>query len=372
MTERQGWRGKGDKVLRRSPRKGGKTCGRPFTAPRKGTQAPSNQKKRSGTKDKEDSEVQVLTESEVQTIVNLTKAVEDKADSEVQEVTETENERDITARQETVMFEIEQDTNKTPESDKTESTPDIFRSPVMEEPIQATFKAVTYKGMSYKGVTRVEETEDQDKASDSEDDIPVATLLRHEKDNELSLEQIQDCKEGPVGERAIGVTVAKTFDGVEYRGKIDSFRKARQRYYYHVTYSDGDEEELNQSELRDGFVLGLSDVIEARWKKYKSQTADLNEDGKSEEEGSEDEGSQYDNTDFNAEVRQKRKDRDRKTKRITKKKRMELSDVILPESGDKTVAAEAFHKLDANQKQLVAHKVNRQTKKVTAFKSFLS
>jgi hypothetical protein len=36
------------------------------------------------------------------------------------------------------------------------------------------------------------------------------------------------------------------------------------------------------------------------------------------------------------------------------------------------VAAEAFHKLDANQKQLVADKVNRKTKKVTAFKSFLS
>ena len=82
--------------------------------------------------DKEDSEVQVLTESEVQTIVHLTKAVEDNADSEVQEVTETENERDITAREETMMFEKEQERNKTPESDKTESTPDIFRSPVQD------------------------------------------------------------------------------------------------------------------------------------------------------------------------------------------------------------------------------------------------
>jgi hypothetical protein len=59
MTERQGWRGKGDKVVRRSPRKGGKTCGRPFTAPRKVTQAPRNRNKRSGTTDKEDSEVQI-------------------------------------------------------------------------------------------------------------------------------------------------------------------------------------------------------------------------------------------------------------------------------------------------------------------------
>ncbi len=110
-----------------------------------------------------------MTESEVQTIVHLTKAVEDNADSEVQEVTETKNERDITARQETMMFEREQETNKTPESDKTESTPDIFRSPVqdleeqhvlgdkeavttdvvLEERIQATFTSLTYKGNSY-------------------------------------------------------------------------------------------------------------------------------------------------------------------------------------------------------------------------------
>ena len=29
------WKGKGEALPRRSPRKGGKTCGRPFTAPRK-------------------------------------------------------------------------------------------------------------------------------------------------------------------------------------------------------------------------------------------------------------------------------------------------------------------------------------------------
>ncbi len=132
MTKRQGWRGKGEKVVRRSPRRAGKTCGRPFTAPRKVTQSTHNRKKRIVRTDKEDSEVQVLTESEVQTIVHLTKTVEDNADSEVQEVTETENERDISARQETMMFAMPQETNKTPESDKTEITPDIFRSPVQE------------------------------------------------------------------------------------------------------------------------------------------------------------------------------------------------------------------------------------------------
>jgi hypothetical protein len=332
--------------------------------------------------DKEDSEVQVLTESEVQTFVNLTKTVENNADCEVQEVTETENEKDISTRHETMA----QDKHATTESDTTESTPDIviFRSPVTEaeqqqlleedetvttdvvldERIEASATSLTRKGKTYTGVVRVEETEKQDKASDSEDDIPVATLLRQEKGMPLSLQQIQDCKEGPVEERAIGVTIAKIFDGVEYRGKIDVFRKARQRIYYHVTYSDGDEEELLQAELRDGYILGLSAEIEAQWRKYKAQTEDPNIDGKSGDEASEDEGSQYDNTDYNEEVRQKRKQRDGKTKRTAKKKQIALSEVVLPQSGDKTVVAEAFQNLDDNQKQLVADKVNRKTKKV--------
>jgi hypothetical protein len=184
------------------------------------------------------------------------------------------------------------------------------------------------------------------------------------KSKTLTLKEIQDCKEGPVGERAIGVTIAKTFDGVEYRGTVDSFRTVRKRIYYHVTYSDGDEEELLQTEPRDGYVLGLSNEITEQWKKYKALSSDSNIDDKSEYEGSEDEGSQYDNTDYNYEVRQKRKQRHAKTKRVAKKKKLALSDVVLPQSGDKTVAAEAFQNLDDNQKKLVAEKVNRKTRKV--------
>jgi hypothetical protein len=108
--------------------------------------------------------------------------VEDNADSEVQEVTETENERDIAARHETMA----QDKQVTTESDTTESTPDIFRlevdgtsatDVVLDERIEASATSIAYKGNTYTGVMRVEETEEQDKGSDSEDDIPVATLL---------------------------------------------------------------------------------------------------------------------------------------------------------------------------------------------------
>ena len=59
------WLGKGDRLPRRSPRRKGKTCGRPFKAPRP------------------------VSEKEA-----------DKDESQAEIITETENERDIQARQE--------------------------------------------------------------------------------------------------------------------------------------------------------------------------------------------------------------------------------------------------------------------------------
>ncbi len=201
--------------------------------------------------------------------------VRDSRNSEVQIITDTQNERDIEARIQTVPDTIAETVQETTLSDTTESTPECLRSPVSE-----TLEAVTdtvsldvvgqqliqasnqlgnpmmLNGMPFLGVTFVPETEKQDEVSDSDDNILVATLLRKEKGTTLSLQQIQDCKEGPKGEKAIGVSVVKFFDGVEFRGIVDSFRTARQRQYYHVTYSDGDEEEMLQAELRDAYVLG--------------------------------------------------------------------------------------------------------------------
>jgi hypothetical protein len=68
-------KGKGDKKPRRSARKKGKTCGRPFKAPR----------------------LLVVKEAE-NDIVTVTET--DVNDSEVQITTETANDRDIQARQE--------------------------------------------------------------------------------------------------------------------------------------------------------------------------------------------------------------------------------------------------------------------------------
>jgi hypothetical protein len=287
MTDKE-WRGKGEMVVRRSPRKKGQKCGRPFIAPRKVTSTTTNQKdidpKQSKTKETDDSDVQVMPDSEVQN------------DSEVQFITETQNAREITAIQDI----LPQTKEVTIESDSTGSTPDIFRSPL--------------RGKSEYG-------------------IPVATVLRPEKGINLTQQQIQDCKEGSMGQRAVGVTVAKTFDGVEFRGTIDRFRQARKRMYYHVTYTDGDEEELSQTELRDCYLLGLKDDIERQWRQYKETTEGntIDQDNDNcEDDGSDEDGSQYDNSDYNEEVRHKRKERKEQNSRKSKKKKAELYGIVLP------------------------------------------
>jgi hypothetical protein len=91
---------KGQKVLRRSPRKKGRKCGRPFTAPRTVTQSVRNSRQNPLAEETKDSDVQLMTDSEVKNIVNVVKTMEDNQNSEVQLVTETEHDRKITARQE--------------------------------------------------------------------------------------------------------------------------------------------------------------------------------------------------------------------------------------------------------------------------------
>jgi hypothetical protein len=76
MTVR-GWKSKGGKEPRRSPRKTGKTCGRPFKAPRK-------KGKTTLGADVEDSDVQIVVPDK-----------QGENDSQVQCITETQNQRDM-------------------------------------------------------------------------------------------------------------------------------------------------------------------------------------------------------------------------------------------------------------------------------------
>ncbi len=150
------------------------------------------------------------------------------------------------------------------------ATSDVVHNHVIHARPQSRnlFDHIKFRGNTYQGIMHVDETEQQNKSSESEDDIPVSTLLRQEKGISLTVQvqQIQDCRDGLQGHRAIGVSVANFFGGVEFRGIVDSYTTARQRRYYHVVYTDGDEEESSQIELRDAYLLGLSEEIETQWK----------------------------------------------------------------------------------------------------------
>ena len=105
-------------------------------------------------------------------------------------------------------------------SDTTESTPEIFRSPVAETAFvvqdkvaldllgQQLFEAsnqsgnqMTLNGKPFLGVTFVPETEAQVESSDSDDNVPIATSIRKEKGSTLTIQQIKDCQEGPKGDK---------------------------------------------------------------------------------------------------------------------------------------------------------------------------
>ncbi len=102
--------------------------------------------------------------------------------------------------------------------------------------------------------------------------------------------------------------------------------KVRQRFYYHVTYTDGDEEELSQAELRDGYDLGLSGEIEAQWLAHKGkdiQTVVQETDLQSDCETSDGEGSEYDTRDYESELQKhKRKWKEDRKRAGTQKKRI--------------------------------------------------
>ncbi len=114
--------------------------------------------------------------------------------------------------------------------------------------------------MTYDRPSFIPETEIQESSGDR----PVVRSLRNRQKITLSLQQITDCQDGPLGDRAIGVQIAKSFGGYEYKGTVDKVRGDKEEgYIYHVEYEDGDEEELSQIELRDCYILGLSPEIEA-------------------------------------------------------------------------------------------------------------
>ena len=129
----KGWRSKGDLVPRRSPRQQRKTCGRPFSAPRQVRATIPKKPKTVQTNETEDSDIRVLTETEIQMIQSMEDEVpEVSQDSQVVIITETENQRDLQEREAPAsvtddLSDVE-DRHETV-SNTTESTPDILKSP---------------------------------------------------------------------------------------------------------------------------------------------------------------------------------------------------------------------------------------------------
>jgi hypothetical protein len=124
---------------------------------------------------------------------------------------------------------------------------------------------------------------------------------------------------------------------------------------------------MSQIELRDGYLLANTELIEAEWSLLKSQEKGkdaVETQHESEVETSDGEGSEYDRHDYDSEVKQTKRKRKELPKRAIKPNKNDLSGVILPQSGDKTVAGEAFAKLDKAQKKIVTDKVNKKTKQV--------
>jgi hypothetical protein len=124
---------------------------------------------------------------------------------------------------------------------------------------------------------------------------------------------------------------------------------------------------MTQIELRDAYMLANTDLIEAEWTLLKSlekgkEASERQDD--SDVETSDGEGGEYDRLDYESEVKQTKRKRKEVPKKAKKPQKNELAGVILPQSGDTTVAGEAFAKLNKAQKKVVTDKVNKKTKQV--------
>ena len=218
------WQSKGQKTVRQSPRQGKRQCARPFKAPRSVT-----------TKDKE---VELISE----TFIDVISETENARDIEARQDKEphvipfikgiqllSEREADECAEHGEVLrwshdSDVEETKDQTPEnitSDTTGSTPEIFKSPdLVQDRVsgsngndtslgEETVVAKTVPPRKYKGWVYIPESEAKENSSDSEDNVPVTSLLKPKTLTSPYLEELQDYKEGPEGERVVGKTVAK-------------------------------------------------------------------------------------------------------------------------------------------------------------------
>jgi hypothetical protein len=92
--------------------------------------------------------------------------------------------------------------------------------------------------------------------SDAEDDdVPLVSLVTTASSNVVAVQPPDAVL--PQGEACIGIHVTRDFGGEHeiFKGSIVSVDLNRRRPLYHVLYDDGDEEDYDDEELRQGIKL---------------------------------------------------------------------------------------------------------------------
>jgi hypothetical protein len=169
-------------------------------------------------KETNDSEVRILTESEVETLASMGAAIpgfEESDEAQAENVLEDEPHQDKTEQDRQAEDKIIETVQVPAESDTTESTPEILQSPdKLQDRVpgssgiapglgEKTVVGKTVAPRKYKGWVFVPETEEKEDSSDSEDNVPIASQLKPQTVTSKRLEELQDFREGPVGKRAI-------------------------------------------------------------------------------------------------------------------------------------------------------------------------
>ncbi len=158
-----------------------------------------------------------------------------------------------------------------------------------------------WKDTTYPYHAFVPETEEQ--ASDCEEDnVPVSQILALESSTKKKMPQLT------TGEACVGHIILKQFETGVFKGTVMTATKLRGRFLYHIVYEDGDSEDLNDKELKEGHEMYNTQTGEA----FQSKTINEGQDDIASEKchsGGETEGSEYGLS-------------DEEEKRVSKKKRI--------------------------------------------------
>jgi hypothetical protein len=310
MSER-GLKSKGEKQPRRSPRKRGKTCGRPFKAPRP-----------------------VADTVERVSAVVLQTTDTDSQVAELGEVIKPSSEDGTDIRQDT------------PPQTTLQSDIAVSDEEGDDVPIAATLPGKPQAATQPKKrkVSRVKNSWVYE---------PAISSASSYWDSSLSYARVLDrpdyCEK--VADEGNVLVTAKDVTGTSPK-RTEALPAE-------------DDDASSGSDESEAYALPkkISKPKRVQAKQQKKPKKNKDKDIMSDVSTSEGEGSENDMDDNEPEVPNKKRPR----KSSTKKKHNDLSAHVMPLPGEKTVASEAFGKLTSPQKKMVADRVNKTTKKVKCF-----